>query len=299
MAIIKGVLINSSFYSKGKKEDQETKTIDREFYALNLSLSNLMADITIEPGASDKIEVKLTATQTMIDNIEFRHKGNEVQISAKTPRGSYFQKGTNVLNIRNGVFYGDVVGGDKIVIQNGNIVSQGSNTYISDNGNGSRAQLVIKMPCGNRITVDGVKGNVNIGKLHCDLRVDISGASMIRAETVGDLNAEVSGSSNISVGCVNGDADCEISGCGNISIGYISGDANYDISGSGKIIVSSGCINKLRVGISGSGNAQIMATAKAAKFSASGAGNIYVKHVLIQPQIKCSGMGCVRVDSVG
>lgn len=71
MVIINGVPIDPSIYSKGKKEDQETKTVNKEFRASNLSLSDLMADITIKPSNSDKIEVELTATQSTIDNIEF------------------------------------------------------------------------------------------------------------------------------------------------------------------------------------------------------------------------------------
>lgn len=279
MVIINGVPIDPSIYSKGKKEDQETKTVNKEFRASNLSLSDLMADITIKPSNSDKIEVELTATQSTIDNIEFNCRGDDVSISAKSSRSTYSCKGVNIFS--GSTISGSFVGGDMVVIQNGNIVSHGGDIHISDNGNSeSRAQLVIKVPCGNKISVDGVIGNVNIGKLSCDLEADISGSGMIQAEAVGDLNAEMSGS-------------------GNILVGYISGDADCEISGSGKIEISSGCINKLRADVSGCGDVKIMATAKTAKLSVSGVGNIHVKHVLNRPKESRRGMGNIRVDSVG
>lgn len=281
MVTINGVPIDPSIYSKGKKEDQETKTVNKEFRASNLSLSDLVADIIIEPSGSDKIGVELTATQPIIDSIEFECIGDDLRISAKNIRSSYSRRGINISNVFKGSrINGSFVGGDMIVVQGNNIVSHGGNIYISDDGNGAgKAQLVIKAPCGGIISLDGIIGDVKIGKLNCDLEADISSSGAIWAETVGDLSADVSGS-------------------GNISVGYVSGDADCDISGSGKINVSSGCINKLKASVSGCGSVEIMATAKTAKLSVSGVGNIHVKHVLSRPKESCSGMGHIRIDSV-
>lgn len=280
MIIINGVPIDPSIYSGDENEGQETKTVRKEFRALNLYLSNLIADITIEPGASNKIEVELTATQSVTNCIQFECSNDDVRISGKNsnPRA---QNNMKICNVIRGGKMSSFMGDGALVIQDGNIISCNGDIHISDKSNGSRkAKLTIKAPCGHTIGVNGVIGDVYIGKLDCDLEADIDGAGTIQAQSVGDLSVDVSGSGNIWVGEISGDADC-------------------DISGSGRIDISSGRIDKLKAGVSGCGRIDVMATAKTAKLSVSGVGNIHVKHVINHPKENRSGMGSIRVDSVG
>lgn len=281
MIIINGGPIDPSIYSSGENEGQETKTVRKGFRALNLYLSNLIADITIEPGASNKIEVELTATQPVTDCIQFECSNDDVRIFAKSSN-SYIQNGGMIIHNASSVGRVCTITGDStVVMRNGNIIGCSGDIHVSDKGGENRkAKLTIKAPCGHTIGVNGVIGDVYIGKLDCDLEADIDGAGTIQAQSVGDLSVDVSGSGNIWVGEISGDADC-------------------DISGSGRIDISSGRIDKLKARVSGCGRIDVMTTAKTAKLSVSGVGNIHVKRVINHPKENRSGMGTIRVDSVG
>lgn len=129
-----------------------------------------------------------------------------------------------------------------VVIQNGNIVSHGGDIHISDNGNSeSRAQLVIKVPCGNKISVDGVIGNVNIDKLSCDLEADISGSGKIEISSgcINKLRADVSGCGDVKIMATAKTAKLSVSGVGNIHVKHVLNRPKESRSGMGNIRIDS------------------------------------------------------------
>lgn len=288
--IIDGVEVD---LDKITRENQKNKTDEREtlkeydFTAHSLSLCDVTVEkINIQPHNLDKILVSVSGLQSAVDAIAVKEKNGVVTIGGGSNRQS-IRIGNVVMGKK--IFNGIQINSGNSVVRNigsmmvsdgVTIISGGGDVNISTSGTASKLSLDIKVPIGTDIDCDDIDGDVVIGDVEGDLRVDISSTADLQVGKVKEVDLDVSGRNRIDI--------CQV-----------DGDVEIDASGACNIQIRSGKIDKLNVDLSGAGKIDVRCTAQRAKLDVSGMGSVYVEHVVKPPHKDRSGMGSIKVGHIG
>ena len=125
-------------------------------------------------------------------------------------------------------------------------------------------------------------GRFDVGEVHGDARVRISGSGDITTHAIGgNASIDINGSGDISTGAISRAVSVSINGSGDVRTGDVSGDADVDINGSGD--VEFGRVAGLSIGISGSGDVEAASMNGAFSSRISGSGDIAVHGGRAQP----------------
>ncbi|HTQ12597.1 MAG TPA: DUF2807 domain-containing protein [Rhizomicrobium sp.] len=172
----------------------------------------------------------------------------------------------------------------------------------------------VTIPRGSEVKVDDLVGNATIGDTDGVLRfgaaattahigrvkeahIDIGGSGKIYVTQVdGPLHLDVGGSGKINVGSTQ-EVDADIAGSGDVTLGPVANGLKLDIAGSGD--VSSPRVDgPVHVEIAGSGSVKI-ADGKADPLHVEimGAGNFAFGGVANNPHIEAVGSGSVKLKS--
>lgn len=287
--IIDGVEVD---LDKIARENQKNKTKDvktskqYEFRADSLRIGGInVRRINIQPCNSGKITVEVSGMQSAVESTAVEMNGGIVTIGGKGGLrgvhvgGATFGQGIQIGKCNS--IISSIGRGSSIMVNDGvTIISGGDSVNISTSGTTPKLDLDIQVPVGTDIDYDGTGGDITIGDVCGDLRIDTSSHANMR---IGKVLA----------------VDLDTSGNAIIDIQQVNGDVNIDTSGNCDIYIRNGEIGKLKVDISGAGKVDVQCTAQRANLDVSGMGNIYVKHVVKPPRKDRSGMGSIRVGRVG
>lgn len=261
------------------------------FVANDLRIHELVVQkINIQPHDSKQIAIEISGLQSEVDLIQVKEQSGVVAINngdtghsgvniggvniQKTSSRIQINKGhARVTNIGNIMSFGNFGGGMTVISGDGDINIQ--------TGDFASCSLEIRVPTGTDIELDGVMAE-----------------ETVVGDTKGPLSINSSGEAGFTVGTVT-DLNLDSSGVSKVDVQRVSGNVSVDLSGASSVKIHEGKIQKLNIDISGAGRADIQCTAERANLDVSGAGNIYVKHIMKEPYQKKSGIGQIRVGSIG
>lgn len=199
--------------TKGKSGSTATKERHETFTGDVLELSNLYADIDIQPAMSNKIVVTVTGTEDFVDKLTMSQNDDTVFIS-----GDKISRSVTVTN-------------SSVVCVSGNDVVINTN-----NGNHIKPSLKITVPIYTEVWVSGATGDITIGNLQGDVDLGLFAQSTVRIAGVRHLGLKLSGQGDIVVEEITGSAIMDISGHNSVKLlrGYVE-MLNIDASGMGKV----------------------------------------------------------------
>ncbi len=116
--------------------------------------------------------------------------------------------------------------------------------------------------------------------------------------SINELQAKINGSTSLDLIYAE-TVNAEISGSGNISVDHLCGVLYGRVSGSGNINILNGEVDTVDVAISGSGSLLVGATVKKASLILSGSGEMLVAHILDEYIEQKTGSGFIKVLQKG
>jgi hypothetical protein len=198
-------------------------------------------------------------------------------------------------------------GGDAVVVeQHGHCAEEGFHFGFSFNFNPfedvhineTSLKLAVKVPEGLPIELKVVRaGKYEIGDIGGPLKLDLSGASQVKAERLSALEAVSAGASAIEVAHLDGPGSVDLRGGGGVSIKYGKMPSlKLDSRGAGALEVKGGEIGTLDVELAGAGAADIGARVTGdATLRIMGIGAIEVKKVDGTVHKEVDGLGTIEV----
>jgi len=240
----------------GDAPDRPTVTGEqRSFDAANLNISGLIADTTVRVEEGDKTSYRVTAPAELL--------GLVTSSEVSTPEGE-------ALDLRFSCPKEEVAIRQPIRVE-------------------------VSLPRGGAVSIYNALGNTVIGDTEGLLRVNTGGSGDM---TIGDvLSADItaSGSSKHKLGAVRGDFSAKLSGSSNLSVGRLDGQAaEAHAEGSSHIQISDGDIKTFYAAASGSGDISFGGQVDRATLVASGASSISVEKTGTHTQDE-SGAGKITV----
>lgn len=264
--------------TKGKSKNTETRERREVFSGDALEISQLSADIDIQPSKKDEITIIATGPADIVNQLEISKSEGTVYVSGRANDNNItIAQNVNFGNNRGHI--GNVITGNAGSIGRfgGVTVISGDDVIINTGGdNDAKLSLKITAPLYTELSFSGTTGDIMIGDLQADVNLDLSGQNFVQIVTVRHLDLDSSG-------------QCEV------IAEEITGSANLDISGNAKIELRKGYVEKLAVDASGMGKVDARITAKRANLNASGMCNIYVKEVTGRCHKRSSGMSRISV----
>ena len=121
--------------------------------------------------------------------------------------------------------------------------------------------------------------NVTLGAIQGTLDLDVSGSGDLTATSASATSISISGSGDARIDTITGSLGLDTSGSGNVTIGAFNGAAEIETSGSGDVRIASGQASPFSVDTSGSGNVEFGGTASNPQISTSGSGDVCVAKV--------------------
>lgn len=157
----------------------------------------------------------------------------------------------------------------------GSITVDGNTTVINGSA-GDDARVLLKVPRGTGIRLDGNVADTEIGDVDGDLTLNVHGNGDIRSGRMRRTSIAIHGNSNVRISEVNGSL---------VAL----------LIGSGDVKVKTGKVTNLNVQITGTGDFKFGGVADTAVLSSTGTGDIKVAKVNSQPIKRCTGTGDIRV----
>lgn len=264
--------------TKGKAKNAETRERREVFAGDALEISQLSADVDIQPSGKDEITIVATGPADVVDQLEISKSEGMIYVSGRANDNNItITQNVNFGNNRGHI--GNVIAGNVSSIGRfgGVTVISGDDVIINTGGdNDAKLSLKNTAPLYTELSFSGITGDITIGDLQADVNLDLSGQNFVQIATVRHLDLDSSG-------------QCEV------IAEEITGSANLDISGNAKIELRKGYVEKLAVDASGMGKVDARITAKCANLNASGMCNIYVKEVTGRCHKRSSGMSHIAV----
>lgn len=276
------IIVNGHEVALGAKtkstcdEATKTKVVERRksFVGNCLELTDLYADINIQPTADAKIEVVATGPRAVIEQLAITERDKTVSL-----RGSAAGRTTIMQSLNIGGGISNIISGSRIssVSSFGGVtVITGDDIVIntSDNAADSKVTLEITAPICTEVNLSGITGQTTIGDLRGDVEMDLSGINFAHIQSVRHLNLDLSG-------------QCDV------DVDKITGSAKLDLSGSCRVELHSGHVEQLSADIGGACTVEAQVVARRAHLETSGASAIHVKEVTGHCRKDSSGMSWI------
>jgi hypothetical protein len=241
--------------------------------APQLSLQNVMADVTIQVSTASNIEVQVTGDAE-----------KEISVS-RDPNGDVSLTGaqTNTIVSRNGavvangnVSVGAITTGDCSPVIIGSTVVNG----ITCNGQTMRVisqprpRITITLPRGAKILVRGGVGSIMAGDI------------------VGPLDISLAGSGTAAFGRVT-TAEVSVTGSAVVTVAEVAKEAELKVTGSGNIDIAHGTIDSLEADVTGSGTIRYQGVFREAELNVTGSGDIIIP-TCVNARQSIAGSGTIR-----
>ena len=157
--------------------------------------------------------------------------------------------------------------------------------------------LTVRVPAGMAISLDEGGGDkYQIGAVDGPMALDLSGGVELHAANATTLSLDLSGGGQVALGQVNGAINGDISGGGTVKIDHVTGPSlALEVSGGGGFTIGDGKIDRVKIDLSGGGEAHIGATVGDATADVSGGGSVDFARVTGQLHKDVSGSGEVNV----
>ncbi|MBX9747320.1 MAG: DUF2807 domain-containing protein [Hyphomonadaceae bacterium] len=141
-------------------------------------------------------------------------------------------------------------------------------------------------------------GDTTIGDVAGELNVDNSGSGEVTAGSAGSLDLDLAGSGDVTVGAVANGADIDSAGSGTITLAALTGELASASAGSGSLLIQGGSISDASVAIAGSGDAAITASIQSLDVAIAGSGDVTVTGPVEALEVSIGGSGDVDVNGV-
>lgn len=138
-------------------------------------------------------------------------------------------------------------------------------------------------------------GNIQIGTVTEQLKVEIAGSGTIRAGASAGASIEIGGSGDATLGPVLGGLKVEIAGSGDIQVASVNGPCSIETAGAGNIRIDTGECNPLKVEMLGAGDLVFGGEAVNPEITAMGSGNVTLKSY--RGKLSTEGMTHVKIGS--
>jgi hypothetical protein len=160
-------------------------------------------------------------------------------------------------------------------------------------------ELEIHVPPGMPIDIrEAIAGDYEIGAVGGPLKMRVTGAAELRAETLSSLDLDSAGAAEIQIERLDGPGLVGLHGGGDLTIsGGTMPKLKLETHGAGLIQVDSGEIALLDISMAGAGNAEIHANVKDASLEIIGIGLIAIDKVTGQVRRSIVGLGSIDIDS--
>lgn len=255
----KGKIINAG---KGSIELRSTETSEtrsevvigpKTFAASELLITNINADIEIEPHENKTIEVTISGTQAECDTIGLSEVAGQLHIDYQEAPVRIFgqrkpeQKGTGKMSFMDSL--------KKFLKTPISIKIVSVNTIVD-----SKPAIKIKVPKGTSISVKNTDGELIIG------------------DTEGSLELNINNSDGANLGKIK-NASLISSGDGNIDVSRVDGTLTALLNGYGDITVEEGAVSNLKVETNDAGHFEFGGTSQNGDLSCNSGGNITVEKI--------------------
>lgn len=262
--------------TKGKNKQSAPKERRETFNGDALEISDLRADIDIQPSRRNEITVTVTGPEDVVDRLTIRQQDGTVLISGSTSGKS--GGATVIQNIRSGHIGSMTISNHSSIGNFGGVTIISGDDIVINTNDVTDTKLTVKItaPIYTEVNLSDTLGHTTIGNLQGDVDLDLSGQNSVEIANVRHLKLDASGA-------------CDV------TVEEITGSANLDLSGNGKVELRSGYVNKLDVDVSGMCKVDAQVTAARANLDASGMCNIRVKEVTGRCRKDTSGMSHIVV----
>lgn len=128
------------------------------------------------------------------------------------------------------------------------------------------------------VRLDGC-GDGDIERVAETAEISVSGSSDLRVFDVGELEAAVAGSGDLSVGVVRDGLTVSLAGSGEFVAARVDGETSVALQGTGDVLIRDGRATTLSVAIAGSGDVTHNGTAQSLDAAIFGSGDVHVRRV--------------------
>lgn len=159
--------------------------------------------------------------------------------------------------------------------------------------------LSIRVPSRMPLAIDeSGAAEYGIGAVGGPLRLDLSGSVTLVDAQVAALDAQLSGTANVSVARAQGEGHIDLSGSGNLTIDQADLSVLVaSVSGTGQVTIAHGQVGPATLDISGTGAIRIDAVVDSATADVSGVGHVRLARVTGALRKDISGVGTVTVGN--
>ena len=232
--------------------------------ASRLAVAGLVGSLQIERHDGAGIRLILRGSPAALERVRSEVRGDLLQLTvAPGPRT------TSVVSASNNTVV--ALGGGRATLSIGtSSVSAGTETE-------PPLEVRILVPAATPLALSGLVGDVTVrgvgGPLDLEL---IGGAARLDRASGGRLT---------------------VVGGGRIELAAASGDLSITVRGAGDVVVGEAALDRLEVGLSGTGNVTVGGTAEQASVQLAGVGHVTIDQVRERPQIRVLGIGAVAIGN--
>jgi lia operon protein LiaG len=267
------------------------QTENRTVKGKDVAIYNLVGRLRAVAGTGDAVSVDITRSGA---------DASKIKIATGTLRG---RETLRIVYPREDIIYPDLRRGSRTTINvnedgtfgDGNDSRWDDRITIRGSGTGieAYADLVVKIPKGQRISLNLAVGRVEVANVEGEVMVDVSSADVDVADLKGILNLDT-GSGRVGVRNVTGDVIVD-AGSGGITIDRVSGGILDLDTGSGSVEISGVDVKELKADV-GSGGVRIMALKSPNVTVETGSGSAYLELLGVVERVSVeSGSGGVTI----
>lgn len=156
--------------------------------------------------------------------------------------------------------------------------------------------VTLTLPPGTALELANLVGEARVGDLDGTLRLLGSGAAEVKAGRVAQVDLDLSGAGDVTLGEVRGPLRGSLSGAGSVDVGPVRGELRLDVSGFGDVDVDA-AYGPVSVQLSGVGDVHIKGGhTPLLVANASGVGSVRFDGTADDYRVDHSGIGSVRIN---
>jgi Putative auto-transporter adhesin, head GIN domain len=200
------------------------------------------------------VSLVFVSIETIAQNKETRNVTSFSELAFGVPGTLHLKQGATESVVLEGD--PDILEKIETEVKGNRLVIKAQDRWYRWNWGNNKITAYVTMKTIRALNVGGSGNLIGEGRFSADdldLRVSGSGNIDVEADARGQIEADVSGSGNISLKGKCDNIDSDVSGSGKVRLGVaVSDQASFGVSGSGKI-EASGSANRVKISISGSG----------------------------------------------
>lgn len=225
-----------------------------------VTLSGLSGTLRVEVVEGSGTTLRVKGPEKAVKALEVAEEGGGLEVQAPTGGSSVTVVNSSTVVTGPGATANVRIGGDA--------GSAGEHVPLD---------VVLELPRGTGLTLQGFAGEAEIGDLMADVSIGLVDGRAVLGKVKGAALATV--------------------GAASIEAASVEGDLEVDVTGDGKVAVAAGTIGDARLKVTGAGTISVDAPIETAEVNMVGAGSVRLAKVEEQPSVQRVGAGELEIGS--